>query len=132
LLRSFDYLMGQQPGFDSANVMTATVSLQDARYRTSDSVRRLVDDTLLPLRAIPGVEHAAAALTLPYERALNNGFRVVGGPPESRIMNMTYVTPEYFDPLRIPIVRGRAFAPSDGAGAPLAIIVNQAFVRRHS
>jgi predicted permease len=132
MIRSFDYLMGQQPGFDSTNVMTATVSLQDARYRTSDSVARLFDDTLLRLRIIPGVEHAAAALTLPYERPLNNGFRLVGGPPESRIMSMTYVTLGYFEALRIPIVRGRVFAPSDGAGSPLVIIVNQAFVRRHS
>jgi predicted permease len=132
LIRSFDYLMGQPPGFDGTHVMTATVSLQDARYRTSDTVARLFDDTLLRLRAIPGVERAAAALTLPYERALNNGFRLVGGPPESRIINMTYVTPEYFDALRIPIVRGRAFAPSDGAGAPPVIVVNEAFVRRHS
>jgi predicted permease len=132
LIRSFEYLIGQRPGFDSANVMTATVSLQDARYRTSGAVARLFDDTLLRLRTIPGVEHAAAALTLPYERALNNGFRLVGGPPESRIMNMTYVTPEYFDALRIPIARGRAFLASDGTGATPVIIVNQAFVRRYS
>ena len=132
LIRSFDHLMGQAPGFDSTNVMTATVSLQDARYRTSDAVGRLFDDTLQRMRAAPGVVHAAAALTLPYELALNDGFRLVGGPPESRIFNMTYVTPEYFDALRIPIVRGRAFTPSDGGSAPPVIIVNQAFVRRHS
>jgi predicted permease len=132
LIRSFDRLMGQQPGFDSTNVMTATVSLQDARYRTSDAVARLFDETLRHLRAIPGVEHAAAALTLPYERALNNGFRLVGGPAESRIVSMTYITAAYFETLRIPIVRGRAFAPSDGAGAPPVMIVNQAFVRQHS
>src|SRR5580765_6419515 len=96
--------------------MSATVSLQDARYRTSDAVARLFDNTLLRLRAIPGVEHAAAALTLPYERALNNGFRLVGGPPEPRI----------------PIVRGRVLAASDSAGAPPVVIVNQAFVRRYS
>ena len=132
LIRSFGYLMRQAPGFDSTNVMSATVSLQDARYRTRDTVGRLFDDTLLRMRAVPGVEHAAAALTLPYERALNDGFRLVGGPPESRIFNMTYVTPEYFDALRISIVRGRAFTPSDAASAPPVIIVNQAFVRRHS
>ena len=132
LIRSFDYLIGQPPGFDGTHVMTATVSLQDARYRTSDAVARLFDDTLLRLRAIPGVEHAAAALTLPYERALNNGFRLAGGPPESRIVSMTYVTAGYFDALRIPIVRGRALASSDAAGTPPAVVVNQAFVRRYS
>jgi hypothetical protein len=132
LIRSFDYLIGQRPGFDGANVMTATVSLQDARYRTSAQVSRLFDATLDRMRTVPGVDHAAAALTLPYERALNNGFRLLGGPPESRMLTMTYVTPSYFDALRIPIVRGRAFAASDGAAAPPVIIVNQSFVRRYS
>ena len=47
LIRSFDHLMRlQSPGFDSTHVMTATLSLQDARYQTSDAVARLFDDTL--------------------------------------------------------------------------------------
>ena len=117
LLRSFDYLMGQRPGFDSTHVMTATVSLQDARYRTADSVAHLFDRTLERMRTVAGVERAAAALTLPYERALNNGFRLVGSDAPPQMINMTYVTPEYFDALRIPIVRGRIFASSDGPGA---------------
>ena len=48
------------------------------------------------------------------------------------MVNMTYVTPEYFDALRIPVVRGRAFTSSDGPDAPPVIVVNQAFVSRHS
>ena len=131
LIRSFDYLIGQPPGFDGTNVMTATVSLQDARYRTGDAVALLFDDTLARLRAMPGVEKAAVALTLPYERALNNGFRFPGDT-NGRMVNMTYVTREYFDALRIPIVRGRAFTASDAAGAAPVVVVNQAFVRRHS
>jgi predicted permease len=132
LIRSFDYLMGQRPGFDGSHVMTATVSLQDARYRDAGAVARLFDGTLARMRAVPGVERAAVALTLPYERALNNGFRLVGGSPDQRIFNMTYVTPEFFDALRIPIVRGRAFTAQDTVSAPPVIIVNQAFVRRYS
>jgi len=132
LLRSFDYLMGQRPGFDSTHVMTATVSLQDARYRTADSVAHLFDRTLERMRTVAGVERAAAALTLPYERALNNGFRLVGSDAPPQMINMTYVTPEYFDALRIPIVRGRIFASSDGPGAAPVIVVNHAFVRKHS
>jgi predicted permease len=131
LIRSFDYLMAQRPGFDSARVMTATVSLQDARYRTSDAVAHLFDGTLERMRLVPGVERAAAALTLPYERALNTAFRLVGSAAPSQMINMTYVTPGYFDALRIPVVRGRVFTTSDGPGAPQVIVVNQAFVRRH-
>jgi len=132
LVRSFGYLMGQRPGFDSTHVMTATVSLQDARYRTADGVARLFDRTLERIRTVAGVERAAAALTLPYERALNNGFRLVGSDAPGQMMNMTYVTPEYFDALRIPVVRGRVFTASDAPGAAPVIVVNQAFVRKHS
>jgi predicted lysophospholipase L1 biosynthesis ABC-type transport system permease subunit len=95
-------------------------------------VAHLFDGTLERMRSVRGVEHAAAALTLPYERALNTAFRLVGSAAPSQMINMTYVTPEYFDALRIPVVRGRVFTPSDGPGAPQVIVVNQAFVRRHS
>jgi hypothetical protein len=47
-------------------------------------------------------------------------------------MNLTYVTPGYFDTLRIPVVRGRVFTDGDGADAPPVIVVNQAFVARSS
>ena len=59
-------------------VMTATLSLQDARYKTADAVNRLFDRTLARMHEVPGVERAAVCLTLPYERALNVGGRWVG------------------------------------------------------
>jgi predicted permease len=132
LIRTFEHLMRLRPGFDAANVMTATLSLQDARYQTSDLVVRLFDDTIARMHEIAGVEHAAVALALPYERALNNGFRFVGGSQPSQLLNMTYVTPEYFETVRIPTVRGRGFTGSDTQNAAPVIVVNQAFVRRHS
>ena len=132
LIRSFEHLVTLRGGFDSTNVLTATFSLQDARYRTSDRVVQLFDRTLARMHEIPGVEHAAVALTLPFERALNNGFRFVGGDKPSQILNITYVTPEYFDTLRIPVVRGRAITSADSQTSAPVIVVNQAFVQRHS
>ena len=131
LIRTFDYLVSKPSGFDSTHVLTATLSLQDARYETSDRVAQLFERTLTRMREVPGVQKAAVALTLPYERALNNGFRFVGGDPSGRPINLTYVTPEYFDALHVPLKRGRLFTEADAAGAPV-IIVNEAFVRRHS
>jgi hypothetical protein len=84
---------------------------------------------------VRGVESAAVCLTLPYERALNVGARWRDAkPPNDQIpiLNMTYVTPGYFEVLRIPVVRGRVFTAADAPGAPPVIVVNEALVRRYS
>jgi MinD-like ATPase involved in chromosome partitioning or flagellar assembly len=70
MLRTLSYLDGLNPGFDTRNVISAQASLQDARYQTSAAVNRLYSESLERIRHIPGVESAAVALTLPYERPL--------------------------------------------------------------
>jgi predicted permease len=135
LIRSVEGLVSLRAGFDSTHVMTATLSLQDARYPSAERVNRFFDASLARMREIAGVESAAAALTLPYERALNVGGRWVGASPGADripIMNMTYVTPAYFETLRIPVVRGRVFTEADASGAARVMVVNQAFVARNS
>src|SRR5262249_26955594 len=47
-------------------------------------------------------------------------------------MNMTYVTPGYFETLRIPVLRGRVFTDADRADAAQVVVVNETFVQRHS
>jgi predicted permease len=131
LARSFSYLVNQRAGFDGTHVMTATLSLQDARYQDATHINQLFDRTLDRMRTTPGVEQAAVALTLPYERALNNGFRWTQAG-DSHLANMTYVTPGYFETLRVPLLRGRAFTAADGADAAAVVIANDAFVRRYS
>src|SRR5258708_27239914 len=135
LVRTFDHLMRLSPGFDGAHVMTATLSLQDARYQSAATVNRLFDQSLANMRRTPGVQAAAACLTLPYERALNTGGRWVGAKPGKEgvpIMDMADVTEAYFDAVKIPVVRGRAFTDADSATAAPVIVVNQAFVQRYS
>jgi predicted permease len=134
LTRTFVHLRGLTPGFDPSHVVTASVSLQDARYRTSQAVSQLFEETLTRIRRVPGVEAAGVGLGVPYERLLNMGFTLVDPPGDPRggtITNMSYVTGGFFDALRIPIRRGRVIEPSDTeAGAPIAV-VNEAFVRAY-
>jgi predicted permease len=135
LVRTFDHLMHLAPGFDGSHVMTGMLSLQDARYQSPEKVNQLFDTTVANLRAIPGVEGAAASLTLPYERALNLGGKWGSARPgagQIGIFNETYVTPGYFSALRIPVLRGRALNEGDSSTAPMVIVVNQAFVKRYS
>jgi hypothetical protein len=115
--------------------VTATLSLQDARYASAEKINRLFDRTIANMRAVPSVQNAAVALTLPYERPLNLGGLWIAAKPGAEritIMNQTYVTPGYFETLRIPVLRGRVFTPADITGAAPVIVVNQAFVKRSS
>ncbi|HEY7290758.1 MAG TPA: ABC transporter permease [Vicinamibacterales bacterium] len=131
LIRSFAFLINQRAGFDGTHVMTATLSLQDARYQDADRINQLFAQAVQRMQAVPGVEHAAAALTLPYERGLNIGFRWRPGD-ESHLINLTYVTPAYFDTLRVPVLRGRTFSSADADAAAPVVVVNEAFAKRYS
>ena len=134
VLRPLIYLTGLNPGFDGRNVLTASLSLRDARYTTDGSVRRLFDDSLTKLRATPGVEAAGIGLTLPYERALNDGVRVMDGSDamaDAQITDLLYVTPGYFETLRFVMRLGRVFEEQDRAAAPLVAIVNEAYLRHY-
>ncbi|MGH9795945.1 MAG: ADOP family duplicated permease [Candidatus Acidiferrales bacterium] len=123
------------PGFDGDGVFTASLSLQDARYKEAARVNALYNETLARIRTLPGVTHAAVALSLPYQRALNMGFRVLDGPNASadqwNTTNLVYVTPDYFDALRIPLLRGRLLCKGDGGTAPLVAVVNAAFAKKY-
>ncbi|HVL68169.1 MAG TPA: ABC transporter permease [Vicinamibacterales bacterium] len=135
LVRTFLHLRGLEPGFTADGVTTATVSLQDARYRTAADVTRLVDTTLARLETSGGIASSAVSLGLPYERLLNLGFAYLDGPEaadQRRAMtSATYIAGEYFRTLGIPVRAGRAFTPRDTAAAPLVAVVNEAFARQY-
>jgi predicted permease len=129
-LHTFLYLWNLSPGFDPDHVMFARFSLEDARYKTSAKMNQLYDKALLRLHETPGIEAAAVSLTLPYERALNEGVRI-GGSERVEATNLTYVTPELFTALRIPLLQGRVFSQADGPDSANVVVVNQAFVKRY-
>ncbi len=134
LIRTLASLREIPRGFDPANVVTATLSLDDARYATSRRADRLFTESLERIRQLPGVEAAAVGLSVPYERWLNIGFRRVDGPhpsDQSETTDLAYVTPDYFAALRIPLLQGRPFTSADKAGSAPVAIVSQAFVRKY-
>jgi predicted permease len=132
LVRTLGYLNGLNPGFDDRGVITAQASLQDARYKTGTAVNRLFTQSLERIRTIPGVESAGVALTLPFERPLNSGFRTMDGiDTERHGVEMVYVTPGYFETLRMPVRHGRTIRESDTPEAAQVAIVSESFARKY-
>jgi putative ABC transport system permease protein len=134
LARTFFELRGLDDGFEPEGVVAGTLSLQDARYTERAAIDRLLGDSLERLRRIPGIEGAAVGLGLPYQRLLNLGFRATradGSQPEPQSVSVSYVTPGYFETLRVPLLRGRFLEEADGPDAAPVAVVNAAFVERY-
>jgi len=134
LIRTVGHFYQLRPGFDPSHVITASFSLQDARYGTARRANQLFEAGLARVRAIPGIESAGAGLSLPYETALNMSFQRADGPAAGDkylLTNYCYITPGYLETLRIPVLRGRAIRAADSAGSSLVIVVNEAFAKEY-
>jgi predicted permease len=133
LVRTLERLEGLQPGFDPHNVMSASLSLQDARYQTGVAINSLYDESLRRIRQRADVEAAGVGLTLPYQRPLNIGFKVADGvnaDGKFRGMDCIYVTPGYLEALRIPVISGRAITDADRANSEPVALINEEFARK--
>jgi predicted permease len=131
LIRTLIHLETMPPGFNPNGVITAKASLDDARY-DPPAFRTLLNESVASMRQIPGVQCAAVALSLPYERALLTGITLSDGPEAGRLIttNYVYVTPGYFDTLQIPVLRGRAFTDADSPSTQRVVVINETFVRK--
>jgi predicted permease len=129
MVRTLIHLETQAPGFDPHNVMTAKASLDDARYHEAAGFQSLLSESVEAMRQSPLVVDAAVGLSVPYERGLNYGFKIMDGNQAGTEngSSLVYVTPSYFSTLRIPLLAGRSFTASDSPSSQPVMIVNQAF-----
>jgi putative ABC transport system permease protein len=134
-VRSFLHLMKVDPGFDSTNVLTMGVTLPDKKYPERPQRGMFVQQALDNLKVLPGVQVAAAVSTVP----LGDGdliFSIVleDHPPapqgEEPSANWYAISPDYFQAMRIPLVRGRSFTEHDDANAPRVAMINETLARK--
>jgi predicted permease len=134
LMRSLSGLRSVDPGFDSANVLTATVDVPEAKYATPVQRNQFFARALHDVRALPGVESAAWIDTLPLQGGSSQYVMVDGMPPmkesEMPVVAVRLTSPEYFHTARIPMRAGRDFAEGDGYGNPRVVIVSENTAKR--
>jgi len=136
MMRSFASLTNVHPGFDPENVLTARITLSGATYDDSDARKRYVSQTIEQLKALPGVESAAFVAPMPFSGAeIGGDFRIDGQatpePGHEPSANVRNVTSDYFQAIRIPLLRGRYFNEQDQRGNVGAAIVNETFAKRY-
>jgi putative ABC transport system permease protein len=91
MLKSFMRMRAVDPGFRTQNILTMTVDLPDATYRTATAMQAFQTAILAKLSSLPGVIAAGAVNWMPLQPALVEGdFHVEGGrklPPDYTVAN---------------------------------------------
>ncbi len=136
LLRSFGRLTGTSPGFDSKPVLTALISLPQARYPQGKQILTFYDRLLDRVRNLPGVASAGISMSVPPDLVnMWNPFWVGNEPlvpgQSLPVAVETAVSPGYFQSLGVALLRGRLFEDSDRGRRGQILIVNDSMARRY-
>jgi len=135
MLRSFTALYTVNPGFVVEGLSRMRMQLPPSNYPSAEARLRFFEQVLPRVTAIPGVQDAAFATSVPPLADEEWRFEVDGrryAEDELRPWTTTVtITPGYFDLLGVAISRGRRFGESDGAPGAENIVVSQVFANRY-
>ena len=137
LIRTTVALRAVDPGFDSTNILTMSMSLTGPRFEKASAVDAIIRSGVERLKALPGVETASATCCVPLQGGYGLPFTIVGRPvpdpasgPYHGGGGWVTVSPGYFDVFKIPMKRGRAFDDRDnGSGTPV-VVINEAMAKQ--
>ncbi len=135
LIRGIFIIEHQNLGFQADHLLTAGVTLDDARYKDASQQTLFVQDVIPRLQHIPGAEAVAVTSDLPATGPNRVTLQIKGQPDlptkQGRSALDVVVSVDYFRAAGIALLRGRTFTEMDNATAPRVVVVNQEFVHRH-
>src|SRR5215469_14461655 len=121
-------------GFDPNHVLNFTLDPHQAGYNEAQG-RDFLQNFLPRVRALPGIETASLAATVPMGYAGDNEELKIQGyqPPKdqpSPTVGFNAVSPDYFRTMRIPVLRGRAILDSDTQASAHIAVINEAMAEK--
>jgi len=134
LIRSLIALQNVDPGFDANNVLTMRITLPRQKYDTPEKSANFFGQLETRLAGLPGVESEALISELPLSNQPNDmPFTVEGRPPVASISegfgaDFRMVSQNYFNALRIPLLRGRNFTEQDVRQSDKVLLVSEQLV----
>jgi predicted permease len=132
LVHSFRNLRTLDPGFDASNVIAVRFGRLPVAFDTVELLMRWEHTLAERIGQVPGVIATAAASNYPLERGLNLPIAVEGRPDAAEgAVEWRAISPDYFETLRIPVLRGRTFQETDDAGGARVAIVNEAYAAHY-
>jgi putative ABC transport system permease protein len=134
LIRSLWNLRQANPGFDPHGVLTMSLPVPRNKFPTPGQEIEFWKRMLDRLRALPGVDSAAAIDDLPFNGGSHQPIAIEGRPAlamsEQPEVDVRVISTGYLRAMHIPLVRGRDFNDSDAADRPNVILISAAMAKR--
>ena len=134
LMRSFTRLARVEPGVDPRGVVTAWINLPNAKYPDEARQRLAMQDILRRVQSVPGVTTAALTSAFPLNANQQNKISFEGHPrPKGNepLLNVQYISREYFSTMKMRVLAGRRFSPSDVVGAAPAVWIGETVAKKY-
>jgi predicted permease len=132
LMGSFVRLMHVDKGFDIERVLSVRVAMPSTKYTEKAQQTAFFDRLMEKTRPLPGVLSAALVSALPLQGESWVDLAAAEGDQrplfERPMVNVRFVSPDYFKTLRIPFREGRPF--DDSQRGRSVVIISQGTARR--
>ena len=135
MLHSLQSLLGNETGVRPASVATLELTLPSVSFPTQTARRRFFDDVIEQALATPGVEHAAVVNELPLRGTPGIAIQVAAegrastNEDDMKFAQLLQTSPDYFQTLGIPLLRGRTFSVPFDSARPPEIMISESMAR---
>ena len=120
-------------GFRTEGIAVLSAELDMIGY-SAERGKAFWEQAVPRVRALPGVDAVALTERSPFSVNYNRNavFFPERAVPDDKgtAVDVTRVTPEYFETLHVPILRGRGFSAADTPQSPGVVVINEAFARK--
>jgi putative ABC transport system permease protein len=131
LIQTLYQLHREHLGFNPSGLATFSTPFAAERRRDAAANQQYQNIVMERLRALPGVHSVAGVNRLPLGEWGNMPTQREGHTEQSiGGMEVRRITPAYFEVMRIPIRKGRAFVATDTESATPVILVNETLARQ--
>lgn len=135
LVKSMILLLKSNYGFDPHGVLTMELKVSRNRYRDRGDLSRLLQQVLDAVRRQPGVSEVTVAANLPGRSdGWQNDILPEGHAPlnPGELINVDWsiVSADYFQTMRIPILKGRSFTKDEDEQGKPVVLVDENLARR--
>jgi putative ABC transport system permease protein len=135
LIRSFDKLLRVNVGFKPEQLLSLEYRLPRTKYKEVAAQWNFHRQVMAKVQEVPGVQSVALVRGLPFSG--NGGTTAITLPDrepppkghEPEVMFNT-ATPNYFETIGIPFIRGRLFDDHDQPNTPAVVVINQTMAQK--